>query len=79
MAPICSVPRGELERSLTARSDSSFRFKKPIGVDDESFAGSGQFNRLADAIEEFLAVFLFQLANLSAHRGLGAKEFLAGA
>ena len=56
-----------------------------IGVAIESMANhrnesrGGEFHGLSGAVKEFLTVFLFELANLSADGRLRAKQFLASA
>src|SRR5882724_785828 len=51
--------------------------KKFFGVFEENFAGGSQLHGLGGAVEKAGFVRLFELANLGADSGLGAKYFLA--
>ena len=50
-----------------------------LGVLVEDLAGRRQLHRLTRTIEQAVAVFLFQLANLGADRRLRAENFFARA
>jgi hypothetical protein len=50
-----------------------------LGVVEEDESGRSQLYGFAGAIEKSIAVFLLELADLGANRGLGAKYLLAGA
>jgi len=52
---------------------------QPQGVFVKNLTGRSELDSLAGAVEESVAVFLFQLANLGADSRLLTKNFLAGA
>src|SRR3984957_12126813 len=52
---------------------------KTFGIFEKNLAGGSQFHALAGAIKKAVAVFLFELANLRAYRGLRAKDFFTRA
>ena len=53
--------------------------QQALGIGEQHPAGGREGHIFAGTIEQAVSVFLLQLANLGADRGLGAEDFLPGA
>ena len=56
-----------------------FYLQHPLGIGEQDSSGGCERDVFAGSVEQAIAVFLLQLADLRAHGGLRAEDFLPGA